>query len=130
MSQALTVAASSSSSSSSSSDDQSTPSVKPATEDTTRSGDEKDQATTEAADVATTAETSAPPQQTITPEQAFEAFYLKQATKEFATDLENLRSAPDFKAGSVDILIEALRQGTACFSGEERRRIAEAGIAS
>jgi len=66
-------------------------------------------------------------QQAIDPEQAFEDFYLKQATKEFASDLDKLRSAPDFKEGSVPVLIEALRQGRACYGVEERRRVGEGG---
>jgi ribosome assembly protein 3 len=61
------------------------------------------------------------------PEQAFEDFYLKQATKEFANDIDKLRSAPDFNERNVPILIRALRQGTACFSEEERRKIGAAG---
>ena len=57
------------------------------------------------------------------PEQAFEDFYLKQATIEFANDIDKLRSAPDFNEKNVPILIRALRQGTACFGEEERRKI-------
>lgn len=103
---------------------------------------------------------------------AFEDLYLRLATREFASDLDKLRTAPDFRAGpavvsavsdegagtgagtgagpgtgtgtvngagkavqavqavgtssSVDVLIEALRQGAreeGCFSVEERVRI-------
>lgn len=58
-------------------------------------------------------------------EQAFEAFYLKQATKEFSEDLEKLRTANDFRGQrSVDILIAALKQGTATFSSNERKAVA------
>lgn len=57
------------------------------------------------------------------PEQAFDDFYLKQATKEFANDLDKLRSAGDFKEGSVPVLIAALKQGRACFTAEERTRV-------
>lgn len=64
----------------------------------------------------------------MSPDQAFESFYLKQATKEFSDDLDKLRSAPDFKAGSVPILIEALRQGTATFGVEERERVGGAAV--
>jgi ribosome assembly protein 3 len=62
----------------------------------------------------------------IDSQQNFEAFYLKQATREFAEDLDRLRNASDFRAEEgkgVALLVEALRQGTACFSGEERRRV-------
>ncbi|KAK5690454.1 hypothetical protein LTR97_012322 [Elasticomyces elasticus] len=61
------------------------------------------------------------------PEHAFEDFYLKQATKEFANDLDKLRAAGDFNATkSVPLLVAALRQGTACFGKEERRKIGAA----
>lgn len=62
------------------------------------------------------------------PEQAFDELYLKQATKEFANDLDKLRSASDFNERSVPMLIEALRQGRACFTAEESRRIGQAGL--
>ena len=61
-------------------------------------------------------------------EKAFEDFYLKQATKEFANDIDKLRSAPDFNERHVPVLIRALRQGTACFSREERVRVGDAAI--
>ncbi|KAK5126419.1 hypothetical protein LTR85_010655 [Meristemomyces frigidus] len=60
---------------------------------------------------------------TVSPEQAFEDFYLRQATKEFANDLDKLRAAGDFNARSVPLLVGALKQGTACFSQAERVRI-------
>ncbi|KAK3630836.1 hypothetical protein LTR56_017253 [Elasticomyces elasticus] len=61
------------------------------------------------------------------PEQAFEDFYLKQATKEFANDLDKLRAAGDFNATkSVPLLVAALRQGTACFGKDERKKIGAA----
>ena len=66
------------------------------------------------------------PQKPRDPEQAFEDFYLKQATKEFANDIDKLRSAPDFNERNVPILIQALRQGTACFAEGERRKIGAA----
>ncbi|EME77793.1 uncharacterized protein MYCFIDRAFT_33384, partial [Pseudocercospora fijiensis CIRAD86] len=54
----------------------------------------------------------------------FQAFYLRQATREFANDLDKLRSAGDFhQEKSVPLLISALKQGTACFSVEERRMV-------
>ncbi|KAI7346229.1 hypothetical protein KC354_g14337 [Hortaea werneckii] len=65
----------------------------------------------------------------INPDQAFEEFYLRQATKEFANDLDKLRSASDFKASSVPMLIEALKQGTVCFSREERVKVGSAAEA-
>ncbi|KAK0937179.1 hypothetical protein LTR29_011295 [Friedmanniomyces endolithicus] len=58
------------------------------------------------------------------PEQAFEDFYLRQVTKEFANDLDKLRAANDFHGtGSIALLVGALRQGTACFGTEERVRV-------
>ncbi|KAI6885242.1 hypothetical protein KC318_g15731 [Hortaea werneckii] len=65
----------------------------------------------------------------INPDQAFEEFYLRQATKEFANDLDKLRSASDFKASSVPMLIDALKQGTVCFSREERAKVGSAAEA-
>ena len=55
----------------------------------------------------------------------FEACYLQMATAEFATDLEKLRQAPDFKDSSVPILIEFLKQGAKKFSEEEKRSAME-----
>lgn len=60
------------------------------------------------------------------PELEFEAFYLRQATKELANDLDKLRSASDFRDNSVSMLVDALKQGTACFSQGERVRIGSA----
>ncbi|KAK1067140.1 hypothetical protein LTR74_006682 [Friedmanniomyces endolithicus] len=61
------------------------------------------------------------------PEQAFEDFYLRQVTKEFANDLDKLRAANDFHGtGSIALLVGALRQGTACFGVEERVRVGAA----
>jgi len=63
----------------------------------------------------------------VDPEQAFEDFYLRQATTEFANDLDKLRAAGDFDGTkSVPMLIGALRQGTACFGKGERVRIGRA----
>lgn len=64
---------------------------------------------------------------TINPELAFEDFYLRQATNEFANDLDKLRSAGDFNARSVALLVRALKQGSACFRPDERARIGGAG---
>ena len=69
-----------------------------------------------------------PPKKLVDPEQAFEDFYLTQATKEFANDLDKLRSAGDFKDSSVPILIDALKQGKACFSKTEREKIGRAAV--
>jgi ribosome assembly protein 3 len=61
-------------------------------------------------------------------EQAFEDFYLQQVTKEFANDLDKLRSASDFRAAkSVPLLIAALKQGTACFGKDERVKVGGRG---
>lgn len=60
------------------------------------------------------------------PEQAFEAFYLKQTTREFSEDLEKLRAANDFKGQrSVELLVGALKQGTTTFSKDERKAVVE-----
>lgn len=57
-------------------------------------------------------------------EQLFDATYLQQASKEFADDLDRLRTANDFKGDrSVQVLVAALRQGTSCFSEDEKRRV-------
>ena len=64
--------------------------------------------------------------QSVDAEQAFQDFYLRQATKEFANDLEKLRNASDFNARSVPVLIDALRQGTACLSKDERAKVGAA----
>lgn len=62
-------------------------------------------------------------------EEAFERFYLKQATTEFADDLDKLRSAGDFRGEkSVGIIVEALKQGVACFAKEERMRVGGAAL--
>ncbi|KAF4556274.1 Hypothetical protein D9617_1g081500 [Elsinoe fawcettii] len=56
-------------------------------------------------------------------EQAFTDFYLRQATKEFGDDLEKLQKAPDFKNGSLEIIVEALKQGQPTINEEDRVRI-------
>jgi ribosome assembly protein 3 len=64
----------------------------------------------------------------VDPAQAFDEFYLRQLTKEFANELDQLRSATDFRADkSVPLLIAALRQGSACFTSEEKRKIVGSG---
>lgn len=85
--------------------------------------------------------------------QAFQAFYLQHATAELAEDLDQLRTSADFvlpgqegasstgaggdagdkmgsgKSGvtdtdnSLQLLIGALRQGTAMFSAEDQARV-------
>ncbi|KAK4553464.1 hypothetical protein LTR86_009521 [Recurvomyces mirabilis] len=74
--------------------------------------------------------TVAPPasrRQPANPEQAFRDFYLRQATREFANDLDKLRSAGDFGGKSIGLLVGALEQGGACFGVGERGRVAVAG---
>ncbi|KAH9828420.1 Ribosome assembly protein [Teratosphaeria destructans] len=79
---------------------------------------------------------SSPPTTTTTPpaptvDEAFAQFYLRQATREFAGDLEVLRGARDFRAAAaaggvgtgVEVLVAGLRQGVWCFGGEERGRV-------
>lgn len=56
-------------------------------------------------------------------ESAFDDFYLEQLTREFADDLDKIRSAPDFKNSSVEVLIEALKQGRACFAESDRLNV-------
>ena len=51
----------------------------------------------------------------------FESLYLKQVTEEFADDIDKLRKAGDFTDSSVPILVDALKQGAAMFSEEDRK---------
>nr|POE48723.1 hypothetical protein CFP56_38819 [Quercus suber] len=60
-------------------------------------------------------------------QQQFEDLYLRQVTRELGDDLVKLRNANDFSAGSVDVLVAALRQGTACFGSDEKVRIGGGG---
>ncbi|EMD00224.1 hypothetical protein BAUCODRAFT_119775 [Baudoinia panamericana UAMH 10762] len=61
---------------------------------------------------------------TSNPEIAFAEFYLRRATKEFANDLDKLRSAGDFYGTkSVAMLVDALKQGISCFGRDERVRV-------
>ena len=55
----------------------------------------------------------------------FTSYYLQRATKEFAEDLDKVRTADDFKNDAIHLLVNALQQGTALFSPEEQRRIVE-----
>ncbi|PNS21412.1 Isotrichodermin C-15 hydroxylase [Sphaceloma murrayae] len=59
------------------------------------------------------------------PDQAFTDFYLQQATKEFGDDLAKLQKAPDFKDGSLEVLVEALKQGQSSFDAADRARIGQ-----
>ncbi|KAK4228172.1 ribosome assembly protein 3, partial [Podospora fimiseda] len=56
----------------------------------------------------------------------FNQYYLQRATKEFAEDLDKVRSADDFKrddSAGIQMLIAALQQGTKMFSLEDMRRV-------
>ncbi|KAK6069611.1 hypothetical protein SCUP234_05390 [Seiridium cupressi] len=57
----------------------------------------------------------------------FTSYYLQQATKEFAEDLDKVRGADDFKGDALPMLIKALQQGTALFPLADQRRILDAG---
>ncbi|KAI0206017.1 ribosome-assembly protein 3-domain-containing protein [Astrocystis sublimbata] len=56
----------------------------------------------------------------------FTSYYLQQSTKEFAEDLDKIRSADDFKGDALPMLINSLQQGTSMFSAADQRRIANA----
>ena len=55
--------------------------------------------------------------------QTFEQYYLSTVTKEFASDIDKLRAAPDFRDHFVPILVEALGQGVSIYSDEEKARV-------
>lgn len=58
---------------------------------------------------------------------AFTQFYARQATQEFAEDLDRVRRAEDFReVEGVEMLITALRQGASLFSIDEMRRVVRA----
>lgn len=59
-------------------------------------------------------------------ETAFTDFYLQQATQEFGEDLAKLQKAPDFKDGSIEVIVEGLKQGQSTFDKEDRVRIGRA----
>jgi ribosome assembly protein 3 len=61
---------------------------------------------------------------------AFDSYYLQQATKEFAEDLDKVRAADDFKNDAVTVLVHALRQGTDLFTVDEKRKIVSAAPVS
>lgn len=57
-------------------------------------------------------------------QEAFTAHYMATLATEFAEDLDKIRSARDFKGeASLEILLDALRQGTTSYSADERARI-------
>ncbi|KAI0857550.1 ribosome-assembly protein 3-domain-containing protein [Xylaria cubensis] len=60
----------------------------------------------------------------------FTSYYLQQSTKEFAEDLDKIRSADDFKADALPMLIKSLQQGTSMFSAADQQRIVDARQAS
>ncbi|TGJ86235.1 hypothetical protein E0Z10_g2550 [Xylaria hypoxylon] len=56
----------------------------------------------------------------------FTSYYLQQSTKEFAEDLDKIRSADDFKGDALPVLIRSLQQGTSMFSAADQKRIVDA----
>ncbi|KAH6668608.1 ribosome-assembly protein 3-domain-containing protein [Plectosphaerella plurivora] len=55
---------------------------------------------------------------------SFPSFYLQRATREFASDLDALRAADDFKPdSSVPFLVHALQQGAGMYGTAERERV-------
>lgn len=56
-------------------------------------------------------------------DEEFDAIYIRKITTELADDLDKVRSAQDFKANSIPMLIHALKQGESLFSAEEKRRV-------
>ncbi|KAI1147355.1 ribosome-assembly protein 3-domain-containing protein [Nemania diffusa] len=56
----------------------------------------------------------------------FTSYYLQQSTKEFAEDLDKIRSADDFKGDALPVLIKSLQQGTSMFSAVDQKRIVDA----
>lgn len=67
--------------------------------------------------------TKAKSRRTTQPQEDFNAIYLRKITTELADDLDKVREAQDFKANSVPMLIQALKQGERLFSVEEKRRV-------
>ncbi|KAI1175324.1 ribosome-assembly protein 3-domain-containing protein [Nemania sp. FL0916] len=58
--------------------------------------------------------------------EEFTSWYLQQCTKEFAEDLDKIRSADDFKGPALPMLIHSLQQGTSMFSPATQKRILDA----
>ncbi|KXJ90651.1 ribosome-assembly protein 3-domain-containing protein [Microdochium bolleyi] len=56
----------------------------------------------------------------------FTNYYLQRATKEFAEDLDKIRTADDFKGDALPLLISSLSQGTSMFSPSEQARVVNA----
>ncbi|KAI1385314.1 ribosome-assembly protein 3-domain-containing protein [Hypoxylon trugodes] len=61
-----------------------------------------------------------------TTSKEFTSYYLQQSTKEFAEDLDKVRSADDFKGDAVAMLVKSLQQGTSLFSAADQKRVIEA----
>ena len=53
----------------------------------------------------------------------FQAYYLRKITAEFSDELDALRSAKDFDATSLPLLVSTLQQGASIFSISEQRRV-------
>lgn len=62
-------------------------------------------------------------------DEDFNAIYIRKITTELADDLDKVRSAQDFKANSIPMLIHALKQGESLFNAEEKRRVVGTGKA-
>ncbi|CAJ2508819.1 Uu.00g138450.m01.CDS01 [Anthostomella pinea] len=56
----------------------------------------------------------------------FTSYYLQQSTKEFAEDLDKIRSADDFKGDALPVLVKSLQQGTSMFSPADQKRVVDA----
>ncbi|KAI0016358.1 hypothetical protein F4780DRAFT_759938 [Xylariomycetidae sp. FL0641] len=68
-------------------------------------------------------------QQQTGEEEEFTSYYLQQATREFAEDLDRVRGADDFGKGgahALAMLVASLRQGTSLFPPADQRRVLEA----
>jgi ribosome assembly protein 3 len=70
----------------------------------------------------TTQTHTTPPPDTINPDEAFSALFLRKLTSELGDDLDKVREAKDFTDRSLPMLILALKQGERLFSLEEKRR--------
>lgn len=56
----------------------------------------------------------------------FTDYYLQRATKEFAEDLDKIRTAGDFKGDALPLLIGSLSQGMSVFPKSDQIRVANA----
>lgn len=70
--------------------------------------------------------TSASDQGSASTQLDFQSYYLKRSTQEMGEDLEQVRTADDFKVDSVQFLVQALQQGSTQFNSEEQTRILSA----